>query len=345
MEIRTLCANDRSDLLKLLDGWELPDGWRGRDFFARTLDRDPTFEFENLWVAADGDTLHGCVQIFPRRLRVLGHAVPSGGIGTVFTRFESRGSGIATALLERAFEAMEDQGMELSILFAGRTAFYERRGWRLWPGHRTVLRKNPKASKGGSPTATEVSPFDRARDLDAVRAIHSAYSAPRSGTVVRDEPLWDASLELAGNPEEEFLVARCEGSIVAYARATLLNEVFTVTELARLEEGAGALAAVMGALLTPRDDDTLTPPGKSSAELRSFALVPSFDDLLFTVALENDGIIAHPMEDRGAMLRCLNVQSLAARLDVSLFPDEDGPAFLTRILPPDQFVFWPADRF
>jgi hypothetical protein len=30
---------------------------------------------------------------------------------------------------------------------------------------------------------------------------------------------------------------------------------------------------------------------------------------------------------------------------VDLLPDEDGAAFLRRILPPDAMVFWPADRF
>ena len=51
------------------------------------------------------------------------------------------------------------------------------------------------------------------------------------------------------------------------------------------------------------------------------------------------------MEDPTAMLRCLDVQALARRLDVSLLPDESGEGFLSRILPDDSFVFWPADRF
>ena len=106
MEIRSLRPDEREALLALLDMWDLPDGWRGRDYFARFMDVDPTFDYDNLWVAAEGDFLHGCVQIFPRRLRVLGHAVPTGGIGSVFTRHESRGSGIASALLDRAVKAM-----------------------------------------------------------------------------------------------------------------------------------------------------------------------------------------------------------------------------------------------
>jgi GNAT superfamily N-acetyltransferase len=349
MEIRTLRPDEREGLLELLDAWELPDGWRGRDYFARFMDSDPTFDFDNLWVAVNGDRIHGCVQIFPRRLRVLGHAVPTGGIGSVFTRYESRGSGIASALLDRAVEAMHTRGMELSLLFALRLKFYEKLGWRSWSGQRTVLRLSDPTSQvdesmegaGG----LELVPFARGRDLDAVKAIHSAYSAHRSGTVVRDSELWEASLKLAGNPNEEFWVARRGGSVLAYARAALLNEVFTVTELARLDEGAGALAAVMRRLLAPQKNDPIAPEGKSSQELRSFALLPSFDDIAFTVALENGGISASPLEDPTAMLRCLDVEALARRLDVTLLPNEDGAGFLSRILPSDSLVFWPADRF
>jgi hypothetical protein len=45
------------------------------------------------------------------------------------------------------------------------------------------------------------------------------------------------------------------------------------------------------------------------------------------------------------MLRCLNMNALAERLDIALFPDETPERFLQRILPRDSLVFWPADRF
>jgi hypothetical protein len=44
MDIRTLEAGERDAWLDLLDGWEMPDGWRGRDFFRRWIDHDPTWK-------------------------------------------------------------------------------------------------------------------------------------------------------------------------------------------------------------------------------------------------------------------------------------------------------------
>lgn len=345
MEIRTLKSHERDALLDLLDGWSLPDGWQGRDFFRRYIEIDPTYEDRNVWVAERDGRLVSCVQIFPRRLRVLGHAVPTGGIGSVFTAESERQGGVAGRVLERASEAMIDRGMELSILFAGVIPFYAKRGWRSWPCGRTVLRLGEGAAPDEAPPGVEIEPFDWERDFEEVKAIHSAYSAPRSGTVVRDDALWAASFRLSGNPAEEFRVARRGGRVVAYVRATMLNEVFTITELGRLEDGADALAALVARLLVPREADPLAPPGKTSQECRSFALLPAFDDIPFTVALEHRRVTTSPLEDPTPMLRCLNVEALARRLDISLLPGEAPDAFLTRILPDDSLVFWPADRF
>ena len=178
-----------------------------------------------------------------------------------------------------------------------------------------------------------------------MKAIHNAYSGPRNGVVIRDDALWDASLRLAGSPAEEFLVARRGGLAVAYARAALLDEGLTITEVGRFEDGAGALAQLLVHLLEPRGDDPLAPPGRTSEEIRSFAVMSTFDDLGLTVGLEHQGVASHPFDDDSGLIRCLNLHALAGRLDVELLAGEDGQAFLRRILPPDGFVFWPADRF
>jgi len=345
MEVRTLEPGERETLLDLLDGWDLPDGWRGRDFFRRYVEVDPTFEDRNVWIAVKDGRPVSCVQIFPRRLRVLGHAVPTGGIGSVFTAADHRRQGLAGRLLEQAVASMRERGMELSLLFTARTPWYARHGWHSIPCQRTVLRLPDPDAAESVPEGVEIAPFDWEKDFEAVKAIHSAYSAPRNGTVVRDDRLWAASFRLAGNPAEEFRVARRGGRVVAYARATLLEGVFTVTELGRLDDGADALAAVLTRLLRPREADPLAPPGRTSRELRSFALLPAFDDIPLTVALEQRRVATSPMDDPSAMLRCLDAGGLARRLDVSLFPGETADEFLQRMLPPDSFVFWPADRF
>lgn len=351
MEIRTLEAGEVEAVLRLLSGWDAPNGWRGPEAFRRQMQLDPEFREHNVWVAVDRGEVVATVQIHPRRLRILGHGIPTGGIGPLFTRRDFRGRGIASNLVERAATAMRERGMELSLVFSNESRLFQRLGWNAWRGQRTILRRSdqkpPARARSSEAAEIEIVALEPQRDraLAAVKAIHNAYSGSRNGTVIRDDALWDASLRLAGNPDEEFLVARRGGLAVAYARATLLDEGLTITEVGRFEDGSVALAQLVSTLLTPRSDDVLARAGRSSNEIRSFAVMSTFDDIGLTVSLEHEGVASHPVDDDSGSIRCLNLHALAARLDVELLPDEDEPAFLRRILPPDGFVFWPADRF
>lgn len=345
MEIRTLDAGERDTWLDLLSGWDLPDGWAGHDFFGRWIELDPTWQDENVWVAEEGGQLLSAVQIFPREIRVLGHAVPTGGIGSVYTRESYRRGGIAGAVLDEAVVAMRDRGMELSLLFGTRFDFYGGHGWASWKNQRAWL------SRGGEGRGTaakvediEISRFDLDRDLEAIVALHGEYSRSRSGTVVRDESLWEASFDLAGNPDEELVVARRAGELVAYLRLTRMFDKLVVTELARAD-AAEPLAAIIDDQLEPRERDVLAASDQPSRELRASMLMPCFDDLPLTVALEDRGIAANVVDDPVNMLQCLNAAALSARLDVPVHSDETPMAFLKRVLPPESFVFWPADRF
>ncbi|HVP31607.1 MAG TPA: GNAT family N-acetyltransferase [Myxococcota bacterium] len=347
MSIRTLRPHERAALLELLDGWQLPDGWRGRDFFRRYLDDDPSYADENVFVAEEAGRLVACVQIFPRALRVAGHGIATGGIGSVFTRTETRGSGIASALLDAAVETMRARGMLLSLLFAERIAFYTRAGWTSWASTRTLLRREadaaPPARLEGDDASVDA--FEVGRDLAAVRAIHASYSGVRDGTVVRDETGWRGSLHLAGNPAEDFRVARRGGELLAYARAVRLHGVLVVSEVGRHGDGAGAAADLLGRMLEPRADDPLAAPEKPSGELRRFAVAPPLLDAALEDALLARGIAAKSLPDPSPMLRCLDAAALAHALDDRVGSGEDGTAYLRRILPPERFGFWPADRF
>lgn len=370
--IRLLRGDEREALVELLDGWVVP-GWPGRpgDFFRRYLDSDPSFEPRNVVVAERDGRLVGCVQIFPRALRVRRDAsaprdgfahVPLGGIGTVFTRPEARGNGVATALLERAIAEMQARGLELSLLFASRHAFYGRLGWQLWPRERGLWLRG--AAYTGPDPARRIDRFDRARDLDAAYALHSACTGALEGTCVRDAAFFRAQLGFAGNPEEDFLLARAsDRSLVAYARAAALEGMLLVTELARHPEpdGAEALADLVAALLAPREPDPLapsgsTPPGSASSDgvpaasppasdLRRLLVAPCLHDPALEDALARRGVERKTFPSHDAMLRVLDPAALARRTGTPRTPGESDAAWLGRALAPERLVLWPVDRF
>jgi len=357
MEIRTLTPQEPKALAEMLDGWHLAEGWTAGDRFRQQMEFDPSWSSENVFVATERDRILAAVSILPRHLKILGHNIPTGGLSNLYTDPESRGRGIATELLERVCDEMRSRGFELAVIFPGAppatSAFFEKRGWHSWGGQQTILRRDAEAPPAGEEGREEielqpVGPDDD-RTLQSVKSIHAAYGASRSGTIVRDDAAWRACLRLTPSPREEFWVAKRGGLTVAYARASILKDVLTITEIGRFEDGTSALAMLVASLLVPRSDDELiggAAAGRlTSEQLRSFLVLPTFDDIGLTVALEHCGIRSHPMDDTRASFRCVNLIGIASRLDVDLLADEDGRAFLKRILPPDAMVFWPADRF
>jgi len=353
MEIRTLSHFELPAVASLLDGWRLAEGWSAGDRFRRQTEFDPQFSDENVWVAVEQGEIVGALTIFPRQLKILGHSVPTGGVGNLFTAQAARGRGVVTELVERVCVAMRERGLELAVIFPGTppttTEFFAKRGWYAWGGQRTILRRDEEMSRL-APEASqdiELQPVEIGDDraLQAVKSIHSAYGASRSGTVERDAAQWRACLALTPAPREEFWIARRGGLTVAYARAAIVDDVLSITELGRFEDGADALAKLIASLLEPREEDVLSRDGLSSVELRSYLVLPTFDDIGLIVALEQRGIRSHPMDVASGYFRCVNLIGFAARLDVDLLPDEDGTGFLRRILPPGAMVFWPADRF
>jgi len=357
MEIRTLYARERLGLAAMLDAWPLAEGWSAGDRLRALIEYEPSWSDENVFVAIEQDRIVSTVTILPRPIRILGHTIPAGGLAGLYTDPAFRRRGIASALLERACDAMRGRGLELALVFPAAppatTAFFEKRGFSVWAGQRTILRRDPKgpaAREGGAADELTLEPVGAGdeRVLQSVKSIHAAYAASRSGIVARDDGLWKESLAMPSGAREEFWIARRGGLAVAYARASIVDDVFTITEFGRFEDGADALAKLVASLLEPREEDPLIPAGArgvASDSLRAFLVAPTFDDIGLTVALEHRAIRSHPMEDASACFRCVNLIGLASRLDVDLLPDEDGRAFLRRILPPDAMVFWPSDRF
>jgi predicted N-acetyltransferase YhbS len=342
VRIRTLRAHEREELLALLDLWPQSDGWRGRDFFRRYVEQDESYEDENVVVAERDGRLVACVQVFPRPVLVRGRAVPMGGIGSVFTHPELRGRGLARRLLDLAVERMRERGCELSLLFGVRP-MYEPLGWRSWQARAWLL------SLGGRPVTTSpglrIEPFEATRDLDDVRALHDRYSGGLDGTVVRDQRLWRTSLRVAGNPREEFRVARREGELVAYVRAVVINSFLAFSELGRHADAVSDLVALVESVLVPREHDPLAPPQRPSPELRGLVALPCVADPALAAGLRARGLLVRSVDDPSVRWRCLDPAALAERLGVDARPGEDAAGLLARVFPPGRFTYWRADRF
>ena len=354
MEVRSAHRDERDEVLDLLARW-----YGDRAFFERYNRLDPRFRDELCLVARDGGELVSTVQIFDRAINLDGHAVPMGGIGSVFTLETYRHKGVASALMRLAVDTMVREGFEVSLLFAERLTFYNMFGWREVGRKFSIL---AGAASLDGPDRFVVDSFEIERDLSDVAAIHRKYSGRFNVTAVRDDSAWRANLKFAGNQplhpgegsEEYFVVCRDSERIAAYARVTRFHGVSMVMEYGYLPDSVDAMLATFkylgqsasGAAITVR-----TVGDHRRASLLHSASKPAEPSVLVThtahdprleKALGDAGCpVAHHV-DNNYMWRVLAPDKLARRFAMA---SAAASARAFEIFADSRSVFWTADRF
>jgi predicted N-acetyltransferase YhbS len=322
IEFRTIASQERDAVLDLLAHW-LHD----RAFFARYVHHDPTFRDDLCFVAVDHGTIVSTLQVFRKQVRIDDAVVHVACVGNVFTATEYREHGLASQLLTRAIAAMDQHEFDLSLLFATRLVFYSRHGWQSHVRHLVFIERADTALTG----QYAIAPF-RDSDLDAVMRIYDSYVDGLSGPTVRDRHYWQGQLRYAGNPKEDFLVARDGSAIVAYARGTSLYDFYVVMEHACLPGYEDALAELICRL---HSVEASAAPGT----ITQLAIAPAVQE-----RLRSRGLTLRSVEDMFWMWRVVSPERLAAKLGVppdTLATDD----VYYRLLPPERSVFWIADRF
>ncbi|MEO8603269.1 MAG: GNAT family N-acetyltransferase [bacterium] len=320
--LRTIAAGERDAVLDLLAGW-LDD----RAFFARYFAHDSTFRDDLCFVAERGGRLISTLQVFRKRVRVGDAVLEVAALGNVYTDPAARTGGTASALLERALEALPAHGFDASLLFASKLDFYARFGWRTVLRHLTFI----AAAPDDAPLPSGVETFDATRELAAVMAVYEAHSGRVAGGTQRDAAYWRGQLRYAGNPDECVLVARRAGRIVAYARAAVLYEFNAITE-------HGCLPGEEEALL-----DLLSHHIRAAGALPG-TLAQLVPDVGLSEALTARGFVVRTVDDPSAMWRVIDAERLAAKLKlpVSRVQRDD---FFCDLLPQAASRYWVADRF
>ncbi|MFI5396538.1 MAG: GNAT family N-acetyltransferase [Candidatus Binatia bacterium] len=322
MEFRTILPHERDAVLDLLKQW-----FGDREFFARYFRYDHGFRDDLCFVAVDEGRIVSTLQVFRRRVRICGEVLEVGGVGNVFTAEPYRERGLASELLGRAIKAMDEHGFDLSLLFAVRLLFYSRHGWSSHVRH--LLFIDPADVEGSGPYT--ITPFTPS-DLGTVMDIYDTSSAALSGPTVRDAAYWHGQLRLAGNPDEDFLVARANGRIVAYVRGTLLYDFYQIIEHACLPGHEDALTQLVCWL---HGTKARTLPGT----ITQLAIAPTVQQ-----QLQERGLAVRTVEDVFWMWQIISPERVAAKLGMQP-ADLAAEDILFRLLPPEQSVYWIADRF
>ncbi len=319
VEIRQLRAEEREDVLRLLDVC-----FRGRRWiFEKYMDHDPAYRPEDFAVALAGGEIVSCAQLFSKRVRLRGATLGLGGIGSVATNPRHRRQGLASALLRATAGEMHRRGMALSLLFGGQKIYAEH-GWIALPQARVAIHHPP--SRRPAPEGVALRPY-RDGDFDSVRALYDAYTSSTEAATVRDLAYWQGQLRCAGNPGEEFHVAERDGQVVAYLRTAEMSGVTVALEFARALDALGALGALVLAAV---------PPGRA-------LIAPRGPDGELESALRDAGARVDRVDDGSAMWRVLDRPRL---LELARLPPQTTDAeILAALVSGPRALYWSSDRF
>ncbi|MBF6599693.1 MAG: GNAT family N-acetyltransferase [Dehalococcoidia bacterium] len=236
-------AARRSDFAEIITLLERCFDEAAPGFFAAQTGHDSTFRLRHARVAVIDGRIAGYVRIFARRMVVAGLAVVAGGIGSVATRPDLQGRGIATALLEDAVARMRQERMEVSFLFTGIPAFYERLGYQILRQPEITLPRATARSGGASLYAVRPA---AAGDLPRLLAIYRMATGDATGAIIRTPRGWtDAQHWLDERPA---LVATRGGVVVAYIRSRCRDFGHQILEAECAPDHADALSALVRAV-------------------------------------------------------------------------------------------------
>lgn len=343
LEIRPARRDERDAVLDLLALW-----YNDRSFFARYNLNDPCFRDELCQVALDQGRIVSSVQIFDRLVNLAGQAVPMAGIGSVYTREEYRGRGIASALMRLSVETMEREGFEVALLFAERLNFYAQFGWRSVERQFSVIGGHPATDLSAQ---WQIDLFDAPRDLAPVAAIHRAYSTRFEAVALRDDSYWRGNLKYAGNPDEYFVVARRAGTAQAYARAIAFYGFPMIMEFGYAPGGDAAILALLyylggvaaGSARTPRRHQRagLIAPAAGATGASGILSHTAHDPRLESKLREAGFSVVHHT-DNFYMWRTISAQRLGKRLGVEPAKAADR---MYELVGSPRALFWTSDRF
>ncbi len=304
------------DELQAFTLWANTFGEGNPEISRRYISPDPNYLDRTLLaIFPDGTiaaTLHYC--IYPiRDDKGTPHLV--GAISHVATREEHRRKGYAANLLNWAFEDMQANGCEWTLLFSSEmgVSLYERQGFQRFshPYRRGLLSRSYPPDDPDY-TITRIDQPDPTRDWSFLAPIYAAYNDMRPLTRVRDAHYWlsyfptHIEATLAGKRGALYTAATSDGTLCAYMIAHFsthemaqkeyqLDQVFTISEIAALPGQEAAIPQLLSAAVKA------TMPGKVGGQL----ILP-YEEPINSTATIIYGPDLHEMDDRSMFARPLS---------------------------------------
>ncbi len=216
VRVRAATASDLDRLVEI-HATSFPDA-RGPEQRRRQLTQPPLGSLADLRVAEDATGIVGHAVLFALGVGLGGRDVPAGGIASLGVAPESRGRGVASALLAGLERELIARGTPLALLYPFREGFYARRGWaptspfvRLELGVDALARPD---APGRSASQWAAVALDGGH-LGELAALYESASRAAAGRVARTPACWER--HLADERRHWLGVRDAEGRLAGYA--------------------------------------------------------------------------------------------------------------------------------
>jgi predicted acetyltransferase len=210
-------------------------------------------------LCSDNEVL-GNVSLAPMQVWLDGRSSEVVGIAWVVTREEYRRQGVASRLLRRALEVVDEQGLP-SVLFTGLPGVYEPLGFEVVP--QVYLAAPAQQLASGRPKSdSRIHQILTPNLVETMARIHAQDNSNHDGKVVRDAKYWQLYRALFNaNPNVRLLVHEQEDRAVGYVRIETENDRLLVSELCcppAAVDVAQTLLGCVAELATDTERETIT---------------------------------------------------------------------------------------
>lgn len=149
---------------------------------------NPRLSLEDYWVCERKGRLAGLFALYKFTMHRVGKTLPAGGIGSVAVAPEARRARMASYMMQRAIEIMDQNLIPLSILYPFKHSFYRKLGWGLIGRIRSY-----RFAPGSLPHFEEreaVQPVTTTEEQEAVMSCYNRYARRSNGLIQRGDLQW-----------------------------------------------------------------------------------------------------------------------------------------------------------
>jgi predicted acetyltransferase len=234
-----------------------------RAYFIKRILGDPYYEKKNTYLLIKDNSFVSHIQIFKKKIYYYGKQLPIVGLGAICTSPTYRRKGYCRRLLEKIIQDIENEQVELIILFTRLHQFYEKIKFSKIVGRHYLLKqKEGRVMLPLKCKQLKVRSFNFNKDILPIMEIYENFFSCYFGPSVREFKDWQLQLSYFNEDRKLFLILEEKNEIKAYIRCKRSErsnqKVINIVEFATKDKDSNFLIYLLNYLFKSTNTDYLS---------------------------------------------------------------------------------------